>query len=296
MRNIPFEFQSSLNSGATTHCNCWLITRADGVKLGFTDHDVDISFNSDVFKADSALSASSSDVSAGLSIDNQQASGALTSDAITDKDIDAGKYDSADVKLYRVDWKNPNNRVLMFNGEIGEIIRNNLTFKAELRGMAHKLNQPRGRAYLYTCDAALGDNRCQVNTDNPANSLQNTILETYSDREYAINGLSAYENDWFTRGTIEWIDGDNADQKIRIKSHRIENNVAVIETWTKPIFSPSIGDTVKLIAGCDKNLNTCRDKFNNLLNFRGFPHFPGDDWAISYPNRGESHDGTSLHR
>ncbi len=43
--------------------------------------------------------------------------------------------------------------------------------------------------------------------------------------------------------------------------------------------------------GCDKRLATCRGRFGNVLNFRGFPTIPGDDFLTAYPRDGERHDG-----
>ncbi len=45
--------------------------------------------------------------------------------------------------------------------------------------------------------------------------------------------------------------------------------------------------------GCDKRSGTCSGVFGNLLNFRGFPSIPGEDFLTVYPGRGERHDGTS---
>jgi len=50
----------------------------------------------------------------------------------------------------------------------------------------------------------------------------------------------------------------------------------------------------RVVAGCDKTAETCRAKFSNFLNFRGFPHIPGDDWVTAYPKNGAVHDGSSL--
>lgn len=296
MRNIPVSMQQSLNSGATTLCNCWAISRLDGVVMGFTDHDVDLNFDGLTYTANSALDASSYETSAGLSIDNQQAAGALRSDAITESDIHSGAYDSARVDLYRVDWQNPDDRVLLFSGEIGEIERNNLSFKAELRGMAHRLNQPIGRAYLYSCDAALGDNKCQVDLTDNTYSAEAAVVSIQSNRRFIVSGLDQFSPDWFSRGLIKWLSGDNKGQSLRIKFHAFEGDNIVIETWTLPANNLQSGDRFSIIAGCNKHFKTCRVKFANAANFRGFPHFPGDDWAASYPNRGEGHDGSSLRR
>ncbi len=42
MRAVPAALQSKLDSGVTTLCRCWIVTRRDGVVQGFTDHDEDV--------------------------------------------------------------------------------------------------------------------------------------------------------------------------------------------------------------------------------------------------------------
>jgi len=48
-----------------------------------------------------------------------------------------------------------------------------------------------------------------------------------------------------------------------------------------------------LAAGCDKRFDTCSGRFDNILNFRGFPSIPGNDFLSRWPAKGERHDGTS---
>ena len=45
---------------------------------------------------------------------------------------------------------------------------------------------------------------------------------------------------------------------------------------------PVAGNTVRVTAGCDKSLATCRDVFANVINFQGEPHVPGID-ALAAP-------------
>jgi uncharacterized phage protein (TIGR02218 family) len=49
-------------------------------------------------------------------------------------------------------------------------------------------------------------------------------------------------------------------------------------------FAAQVGDLLRLYPGCDKNDSTCRDVFNNILNFRGEPFVPGQDEIIKYPD------------
>ena len=64
----------------TTHvCRCWAVARKDGVTLGFTDHDQPLSFDGINFAADTGLSALALQQTTGLSVDNTEAVGALSS-------------------------------------------------------------------------------------------------------------------------------------------------------------------------------------------------------------------------
>ena len=57
----------------------------------------------------------------------------------------------------------------------------------------------------------------------------------------------------------------------------------------------AVSDGFTVTAGCDKQLETCKTKFDNVVNFRGFPHMPGNDFAVSYPNTDDTNtDGASL--
>ncbi len=46
-------------------------------------------------------------------------------------------------------------------------------------------------------------------------------------------------------------------------------------------------------SGCDKRVETCSSRFDNILNFRGFPSIPGNDFLSRWPAKGERHDGSS---
>lgn len=61
-----------LKTGLTNLCHAWAIKRRDGVVLAFTDHDVALSFDGIVFRADSGLSARALSQSTGLSVNIQR--------------------------------------------------------------------------------------------------------------------------------------------------------------------------------------------------------------------------------
>ncbi len=83
---------------------------------------------------------------------------------------------------------------------------------------------------------------------------------------------------------------------MEVASHAIGADGAVLSVWLAPSSAIAIGDAFTVTAGCDKRAATCLTKFVNLDNFRGFPHMPGNDFALSYPDRdtGVNDDGTLV--
>ena len=107
MKALPAPLAAHLASGSTTMAYCWRVTRHDGTVMGFTEHDLDLVYAGTTFAASTGFSASQIEQSLGLSIDNMNAEGALSSAAITDADILAGRYDDATVELFWVNWSDP---------------------------------------------------------------------------------------------------------------------------------------------------------------------------------------------
>lgn len=82
MRSIPPALQTKLDGGATTLCRCWVITRRDGIVLGFTDHDEDVPLDAVICLTGTGLTASEATQQLGLAVTVTELSGALSSDAL----------------------------------------------------------------------------------------------------------------------------------------------------------------------------------------------------------------------
>ncbi len=294
MRALDPELQARLDAGATTFCRCWRIDRQDGTALGFTDHDGDITFGGLTYEARSGLDAGAVERSTGLSVDNTEVVGALSSIGLTEADILAGRYDRAGVTLWLVDWDRPDLRVDLFKGSLGEIRNAGGAFEAELRGLAEALNQPVGRAYLRTCECALGDGKCGVDLGAETLSAELSIADVPIGASLTLTGLDGFAPGWFERGTLTWLSGANVGTTSMIRADRQDGAVRVIDLWDEAPQRIMEGDVLRLSAGCDKRAVTCREKFGNFLNFRGFPHIPGEDWISTYPKGGSDHNGASL--
>ncbi len=290
-------FDSALNahlgSGATTTCNCWALRRRDGVVLGFTDHDGPLSFDGITFRADSGMSALALQQTTGLAVDNTEALGALSGAAICEEDINAGRYDRAEIRAWLVNWKNTDERQLMFRGMIGELRRRDGAFEAELRGLSEALNTPLGKAYQKRCGAVLGDGACGFDLGKVGYFELRAIEEVDRGQSFRFSTLSDKPEGWFRHGRLAILSGQGQGMSEAIKRDVLDGAQRVIELW-QPLRAGIVpGDQIRLEAGCDKRLETCRIKFSNLMNFQGFPDLPGDDWSISTPRRNGDLSGLS---
>jgi uncharacterized phage protein (TIGR02218 family) len=291
------ELKAHLAEGSSTVARAWAIARRDGLVLGFTDHDCALEFEGIRFAPESGMTAKALSQSTGLAVDNTESFGALSSEAISEADILAGRYDGAEVRAWIVNWSDVGQRALRFRGHFGEITRGAGAFTAELRGLTEALSAENGRIYHPRCSAVLGDASCRFDPltagyfyEGPAAAVEDGVRFVFDD-------IAAFDARWFVKGRLRILSGEASGLVGVIKNDRIgKAGTREIELWQRIGAEVSPGDLVRLEAGCDRRAETCRLKFSNFLNFRGFPHIPGEDWLMSYPVASGSNDGGSLFR
>jgi len=294
MKSLSPALQTHLDAGTTTLSWCWKITRADGAVFGFTDHDRTLDFGGTLFEPESGLTASEVRAGSDLAVDAQDAQGVLTSDRITETDILDGRWDNAEVELWRVNWTDTSQRVLMRRGAIGQIRRGRLAFVAEMRSIAHVLGQTVGRMFQATCDAELGDVRCRVNLDAPSFKGTGSVIDILRDRAFTASGLGGFAAGWFAFGTVTWTSGVNDGRRAEVLAHDLVDGIAILTLLEAPVRPIAEADAFVIRAGCDKRIATCAAKFVNVANFRGFPHIPGQDAVLRYATRDGGHNGAVL--
>jgi uncharacterized phage protein (TIGR02218 family) len=294
MRTIPTALQAKLDSGVTTLCRCWLITRTDGVTQGFTDHDENVVLGSVTCRAGSGLSGTEATHKLGLAVDGSEVSGALADDSLNENDLAAGRYDAAAVELWLVDWSEPSLSVLLAKGSLGEVKREGTAFTAEVRGLSQRLAENSGRLYTATCAADLGDARCKIDLNDTALRGSGMVAALTATSAFSASGLDSFADGWFSAGKLTFTSGANIGLSVEVKNHRNDGTVT-LDLWQAMPEPIAAGDAFTVTAGCDKRFQTCHDRFNNVINFRGFPHIPGNDFVIRYPVQGEpGNDGASM--
>lgn len=294
MKLLSPGFELHLSGAVTTLCRCWRVARRDGTIFGFTDHDCDLAFDGTHYEAASGLSVGDMEQTLGLNADSQQASGALVSSRITEADIEADRYDGARIDTFLVNWKDPAQRMLERVLMIGEITREDGLFHAELRGTAALADQTRGRRFSRVCEADLGDTKCTVNLELALWSRSGSVINSDGALEIEVAGLGGVPANHFRGGRINFHTGANAGVQVEIAEHGHGLSEGKLTLWKPPPHALAAGDTFTVRAGCDKRFATCRDRFANQLNFRGFPHIPGNDFALGSAVSFNLFDGGAL--
>ena len=294
MKALSPDLQAHLDDCTTTLAWCWRIARGDGVTLGFTDHDRALAFEDITFEPESGFAASEIRAGSDLAVDAQDAEGVLSSDRITETDILDGRWDNAQVELWRVNWTDTSQRVLLRRGAVGQIRRGRMAFVAEVRSLAHLLGQTVGRTFQAGCDAALGDARCGVDLENAVYKGTGVVTGLLRDRAFRASGLAGFEAGWFAFGTLTWTSGANAGRITEVLAHGLTGSLAALTLLEAPIRALAPGDSFVARAGCDKRIETCAAKFANVVNFRGFPHVPGQDAVLRHASQNSRHEGDVL--
>lgn len=291
MRAISPALAAHLGGGVTTLARCWALVRSDGLTMGFTDHDRDLAFDSVVFSAQTGLEAAEVTTELGFATGGGDVSGALVSAGLSEDDLNAGRYDGAQVTCWLVNWADVNQRLVLEKGTLGEVRRTDGSFIAEIRGLAHAFDQERGRIYTASCAADLGDARCGVAV-SPASG---TVVATDGRLGMSAGGLGAFSDGWFTGGRLVFTSGANTGFATETKQHRAVAGTVDLSLWQGAPRTIAPGDTFTVSPGCDKRFVTCRTRFANGANFRGFPHMPGNDFVLAGVRQGDARlDGGSL--
>lgn len=291
MIDLPSALADHLRGATTTVCQAWIVRLADGSVMGFTEHDRPLLVSGVTCEPETAFDPGVADLSEGLAGDVTSLSGALSSQQISSDDLLSGRYDGARIERWLVNWQDPGEAALMARFHAGEVSTSGPAFTLELRSFSAALDQVRMRSYLRQCDAEFADARCGINAADPRYSAAATVSATHGPGRFSIAPLAGFAPDWFDGGRIDWTSGAFAGRRSAVASI---SGGTVVRLAAQSPDEPAVGDTLVLIAGCDKRFATCRAKFANAINFRGFPHIPGNERALTYPDSEAIHDGGPL--
>ena len=277
MITVTPQLKAHFGGNYLTLATLWRVTRTDGTLFYFTDHDQDIVYQGATYLAATGYVPSAVQTSAGLQVDNLEVTSVLDSAFITDADLVAGLWDYAEVVIMVVNWADLTMADMVIRrGRMGEVSAGKMSFVAELRGMAQNLQQEIGRLIMPTCNADLGDSRCQVVLSGFTST--GTLTAVTDGAHFTDSGLAGATG-LFNYGKLTWTAGLNDGLSMEVKT--FTTGGAIVLQQPMP-YAVAVGDTFSISQGCDKSTGAggCT-KFSNIINFQGYPHLPGVDRMVS---------------
>ena len=286
MKPIPPALQSMLDDGVTTVCFCWRIDRKDGVTMGFTDHDVDLSFDGVDYEKTTSFTASAMESQLGLAVSNMDVLGALASDSITEDDLECGRYDGAALTIYLVNWQDAEDQhAVIMAGPLGQVTIGDLAYQAEVRSLAQHYAQYIGSLCQGNCRSDFGDtgsgldHGCRFALPDP---VPCTVTGVISRSRFTVSASGSFppgtrgslSGGYFAEGGITFLTGANQGVSMEILG---SDETILIQTKAPLPDDIEIGDTATLQIGCDKTVAVCSGNYANIENFRGEPYVPGTD-------------------
>lgn len=251
--------------------------------LGFTDHDVDITFGGVTYAAAIGYVSSGHVMSASAAVDNAEVLTVLDAAGISEELVRAGVFDWSELRQYVVDWSAPETtNYLLRRGNLGETTLADGQAQVEFRGMTQKLDQQMIELFSRTCRVhRLGDERCKV--DVGPFTVTGTVTSAEDDRLSFTDSSRSESEGYFANGELLWLTGQNASVDNNVVDNQFvtggsEQSIILREAAPYPIQT---GDEYQLVAGCDRRFSTCQSKFSNRSNFRGEPHIIGIDRLIT---------------
>ena len=265
---------SILDGTLTSLALCWRLERRDGAGVALTSHDRALLIGAVRYDPAPGMTPAAIRSELGLEARAGEVAGSLTSVAISEPDILAGRWDGAALRLFAVDWSAPDaEQVELLAGELGQVASKDGEFSVDLLGAAARLERPVCPLTSPECRAELGDPRCRV--DMAGRSVRAAVVASAGN----MLRIDRAVDERFRFGRMRFLGGAASGEA------RVILAVDGAELTLRSAASVDVaaGTQVEIVEGCDKMLATCSARFGNAANFRGEPHLPGNDLLTRYP-------------
>lgn len=122
--------------------------------------------------------------------------------------------------------------------------------------------------YQKNCPHVLyAPNTCKANKEDFRVTGEVTAIDG---NQITVAEFGAQDEGWFNGGWVEWTQPSGMVERRMI----LTSTGSDIFIMGLPV-EMAVGDTISAFAGCDRTIDTCVNKFDNLENYGGFPHSPG---------------------
>lgn len=269
MRSVDTGLMQDILDGCII--NCIKLTLQDGTVYGYTDYKQEIFVEGVNYVPSPGLQKVSMHLTANAEVSNQKFSSGWVE--APEEDLRGGKFDSATIEVSWASWKHPSyGRLVVFTGQIGEVSWSEEGFEANIVSYMKNLSVNIGNVFTANCrhtlfsTATIGN--CGYCGVNKASFTGTGSVSSVQTNKWVFTISNSQPDGYYSNGLIKFTSGYNNGLSAVIKSHASGQVTLMLPT----AFSIQAGDTYEIQAGCDKTLETCKTKFNNVLNYGGFPH------------------------
>ena len=174
------------------------------------------------------------------------------------------------MKLHRD--QSPLEADVIFVGQISTVTFKGNLANAKCVGFEHFLKMPIPTwRYQLTCNHKLFDEYCKLSANDY--KLTTTVTVSSDGTVLTSSDFSNYSSGYFTLGKAIF-----SGESRPIIAHSGDTI-----TLAYKFYDLEDNDSVDVYPGCDGNIGTCKDKFNNLIHFLGFPFTPQDNPSLRSP-------------
>lgn len=276
MKIIASDLKSAIADDGTV-ATCIRITRRDGVILGFTNHDITLTVAGVDYKPLPALERIVMKLRNNVELSNQDFSAAYVVD-LSEEDLANGLYNEAAFDVLYVNWRDPSmGSVVIFSGRMGNLQWNSDGFAVDVFSIANDLNGAIGDVISAKCRhqlySQIGDDPKMIGACGLTKVEFTGTVSTITTQKliFTFSGFSP-TTDQLANGVLTWTSGLNNGSRIEVKA----NTTGQISLFLPTDYLINSGDTFTVTPGCNKTIEDCRDVFNNIVNFGGFP-IKGED-------------------
>jgi uncharacterized phage protein (TIGR02218 family) len=193
-----------------------------------------------------------------------------------------GYLDGASVTIQRAfapNWQaGITGTILMMAGRVGDVTVGRSKIEIEVNSWTEILTNQMPRQYYQSpCRFVLFDTRCGV----ARYSYDVEVGAEIAPVAFNVTNPGNFPENWFAYGTVTMLTGAAAGQTRSILFSQATGPNGLFLQLTVPLtVTPAYSDVVQLTPGCDKQLSTCQNKFNNVGRFGGFPYIPAPEVAL----------------
>lgn len=277
MRTIPIGLANKYAAETQRLAQFLRLERKDGLVVGLTSADVDVVIGGVTYLAQPGITPTNIVWTSGLNVDNLEVTFTEDDIYINKVDVLSKKWSKTRFYLFQADPLDPAAGIdTLMVGHMGDVSIDTGSMRAELRSVLQLLQQTIGEVTSKTCKTQLFSAKCRVPEYD--HTFPGTI--TSAGRQVVADSVNLQPDDWFGDGLFEFTSGDCNGMQVKVRDY---DGTTGAFTFVMPmLLTPSVGDSYIAKTGCRKRVNEdCRDKFDNILNFQGEPHLPGNDYITN---------------